>query len=127
MRKFFFIKQGNTRARDDVDMERALRPRLNGTPDVVRSTLSRSDPIKYNAETIDNVIGTPGKILIPERYVPESTPELSPEEQDKRLRKAEAIRKMLSETTPLSGGKLARIVFVFIRHFYSRCWIIHRK
>lgn len=82
-------------------MERALRPRLNGTPDVVRSTLSRTDPIKYNAETIDSVIGTPDKILIPERYVPESAPELSPEEQNKRLKKAEAIRKMLSETTSL--------------------------
>ncbi|XP_065205753.1 uncharacterized protein kmr isoform X2 [Planococcus citri] len=95
---------GNARARDDVDMERALRPRLNGTPDVVRSTLSRTDPIKYNAETIDSVIGTPGKILIPERYVPETTPELSPEEQDKRFKKAEAIRKMLSESTALAGG-----------------------
>lgn len=84
-------------------MERALRPRLNGTPDVVRSTLSRTDPIKYNAETIDSVIGTPDKILIPERYVPESAPELSPEEQNKRLKKAEAIRKMLSETTSLAN------------------------
>ena len=84
-------------------MERALRPRLNGTPDVVRSTLSRTDPVKYNADTIDNLFGTPGKILIPERYVPETAPELSPEEQNKRLKKAEAIRKMLSETTALSG------------------------
>lgn len=84
-------------------MERALRPRLNGTPDVVRSTLSRTDTIKYNAETIDSLIGTPGKILIPERYVPENVPELSPEEQNKRLKKAEAIRKMLSETTALSS------------------------
>lgn len=51
-------------------MERALRPRLNATPDVVRSTLSHKD-LKYNEETIDNVLGTPSKILIPERYVPE--------------------------------------------------------
>lgn len=82
-------------------MERALRPRLN-TPDVVRSTLSRSE-MKYTTETIDNILGTPGKILIPERYVPESTPELSSEEQQKRYKKAESIRKMLSETTQVSG------------------------
>ncbi|XP_075235264.1 uncharacterized protein LOC142332611 isoform X2 [Lycorma delicatula] len=84
-------------SRDDLDMERALRPRLNA-PDVVRSTLSRVDT-KFSSETIDNLLGTPGKILIPERYIPESTPELSMEEQERRLKKADAIRKMLSETT----------------------------
>lgn len=78
-------------------MERALRPRLN-TPDVVRSTLSRSE-VKYTSETIDSILGTPGKILIPERYVPETAPEISSEEQLKRNKKAESIRKMLSETT----------------------------
>nr|XP_018897235.1 PREDICTED: uncharacterized protein LOC109030629 isoform X1 [Bemisia tabaci] len=91
--------QNVSRARDDLDMERALRPRLNGAPDVVRSTLSRTDPVKYNAETIDSILGTPSKIIIPERYIPESEPQLSPEEQSKRLKKAEAIRKMLSETS----------------------------
>ncbi|KAG8321060.1 Pleckstrin y domain-containing A member 5 [Homalodisca vitripennis] len=88
-------------SRDDLDMERALRPRLN-TPDVVRSTLSRSE-VKYTTETIDSILGTPGKILIPERYVPESTPELSSEEQQRRNKKAESIRKMLSETTQISA------------------------
>ncbi|XP_039295349.1 uncharacterized protein LOC120353912 [Nilaparvata lugens] len=84
-------------SRDDLDMERALRPRLNA-PDVVRSTLSRVDT-KFSSETIDNLLGTPNKILIPERYVPETSPELTVEEQAKRSKKADAIRKMLSETT----------------------------
>ncbi|XP_054264759.1 uncharacterized protein LOC128987765 isoform X5 [Macrosteles quadrilineatus] len=88
-------------SRDDLDMERALRPRLN-TPDVVRSTLSRNE-VKYTSETIDSLLGTPGKILIPERYVPESTPELSSEEQQRRNKKAESIRKMLSETTTIAA------------------------
>lgn len=57
------------RARDDLDMERALRPRINA-PDVVRSTLSHKE-LKYNESTIDNLLGTPNKILIPERYIPE--------------------------------------------------------
>lgn len=57
------------RARDDLDMERALRPRINA-PDVVRSTLSQKE-LKYNESTIDQLLGTPNKILIPERYIPE--------------------------------------------------------
>ena len=57
------------RARDDLDMERALRPRINA-PDVVRSTLSHKE-LKYNESTIDQLLGTPNKIIIPERYIPE--------------------------------------------------------
>ena len=57
------------RARDDLDMERALRPRINA-PDVVRSTLSQKE-LKYNESTIDSLLGAPNKIFIPERYVPE--------------------------------------------------------
>lgn len=105
LKEHVFLQCGS---RDDLDMERALRPRLNA-PDVVRSTLSRTDA-KYTTETIDSLLGTPGKIVIPERYVPESAPELTSEEQAKRLKKAEAIRKMLSETTSIppdsSGIKL---------------------
>ncbi|XP_050458897.1 uncharacterized protein LOC126855359 isoform X3 [Cataglyphis hispanica] len=92
-----FSKMGMGRARDDLDMERALRPRINA-PDVVRSTLSHKE-LKYNESTIDQLLGTPNKIIIPERYIPEQTPELTAEEQEQRLKKAEAIRKMLSETT----------------------------
>ncbi|KAK0085482.1 hypothetical protein PV325_005041 [Microctonus aethiopoides] len=92
-----FSKMEMGRARDDLDMERALRPRINA-PDVVRSTLSHKE-LKYNESTIDQLLGTPNKIVIPERYIPEYTPELSLEEKKLRLKKADAIRKMLSETT----------------------------
>ncbi|XP_059482898.1 uncharacterized protein LOC132201047 isoform X3 [Neocloeon triangulifer] len=95
------------RARDDLDMERALRRRVAGAPDVVRSTLSQRE-LKYNETTIDNLLGTPNKIVIPERYVPEKEPELSAEEQLQRLRKAESIRKMLSETTPHTSESQAQ-------------------
>ncbi|XP_050545889.1 uncharacterized protein LOC126908080 isoform X2 [Daktulosphaira vitifoliae] len=81
------------RSRDDVDMVRVLRP---GAPDVVRSTMSTTT--RFNAETIDSILGTPGKICIPERYIPESAP-VSPNEHKKRMFKAEAIRKMLSESS----------------------------
>ncbi|KAK2581105.1 hypothetical protein KPH14_007925 [Odynerus spinipes] len=91
-----FSRMGMGRARDDLDMERALRPRINA-PDVVRSTLSHKE-LKYNESTIDQLLGTPNKIVIPERYIPEQTPELTAEEQEHRSKKAEAIRKMLSET-----------------------------
>jgi len=64
-----FDFQGMGRARDDLDMERALRPRINA-PDVVRSTLSHKE-LKYNESTIDQLLGTPNKIVIPERYIPE--------------------------------------------------------
>lgn len=65
----FGVSQGMGRARDDLDMERALRPRINA-PDVVRSTLSHKE-LKYNESTIDQLLGTPNKIVIPERYIPE--------------------------------------------------------
>ncbi|XP_018325993.1 uncharacterized protein LOC108737573 isoform X7 [Agrilus planipennis] len=90
------------RARDDLDMERALRQRID-TPDVVRSTLSNKE-LKYNENTIDNILGTPNKIFIPERYIPEQLPQLSFEEQQHRLRKVESIKKMLSDTTVISGS-----------------------
>lgn len=83
-------------------MERALR---SGAPDVVRSTMNKTEPAKFSAETIDSILGTPGKICIPERYIPESAP-VSPDERKKRMHKAEAIRKMLSESsTILTSGK----------------------
>ncbi|GLH08906.1 Uncharacterized protein GBIM_14042 [Gryllus bimaculatus] len=94
-------RMGSARSRDDLDMERALRPRLNA-PDVVRSTMSHKD-FKYNEDTIDSILGTPSKIVIPERYIPEQAPELSAEEQLHRSKKADAIRKMLSETTLTSS------------------------
>lgn len=104
--------------RDDLDIEVALRPRLNA-PDVVQcSAVSASDKISEN--TIDNLFSTPNKIVIPERYQPgmtlcsycevnescdvnvldfaEDTPEPSAEEKRKRQEKVEAIKKMLSDS-----------------------------
>lgn len=105
------VFQGSARSRDDLDMERALRPRINA-PDVVRSTMNQKD-LKYNENTIDNILGTPNKIVIPERYIPEQEPMLTAEEQMQRSRKAESIRKMLSETTALSTPDLSSGKFSF--------------
>ncbi|XP_075147883.1 pleckstrin homology domain-containing family A member kramer isoform X3 [Haematobia irritans] len=90
----------NWRARDDLDMEVALRPRINA-PDVVRSALRHGEKISEN--TIDNLLLAPNKIVIPERYIPETTPELSPEEKKRRQEKVESIKKMLSEA-PISAA-----------------------
>lgn len=113
-----FHSQGSARSRDDLDMERALRPRINA-PDVVRSTMNHKD-LKYNENTIDNILGTPNKIVIPERYIPEQEPVLTAEEQMQRLRKAESIRKMLSETTALSTPDLSAGEV----HFLGKCRIL---
>ncbi len=61
---------------DDMQLEHAFnrRPhniRLISTPDVVRSTMAKKKEEKYTEETIDSIIATPKKIVIPERYVPE--------------------------------------------------------
>uniref|UniRef100_A0A182JM62 PH domain-containing protein n=1 Tax=Anopheles atroparvus TaxID=41427 RepID=A0A182JM62_ANOAO len=90
----------NWRARDDVDLEVTIRPRSNA-PDVVRSALGPRE--KISEHTIDKLLAAPSKILIPERYVPEQTPELSPEEKRRRQEKVEAIKKMLSDT-PIGSG-----------------------
>lgn len=50
-------------------MEVALRPRINA-PDVVRSALGQGEKISEN--TIDNLLLAPNKIVIPERYIPET-------------------------------------------------------
>jgi hypothetical protein len=82
-------------------MEVALRPRINA-PDVVRSALGPREKISEN--TIDKLFGAPSKIFIPERYIPEQLPELSPEEKRRRQEKVEAIKKMLSDTPAISGN-----------------------
>lgn len=53
------------RSLDDADMERALR--AAPAPDVVRSAL----PTTRYADSIDQLLAAPQKILIPERYIPE--------------------------------------------------------
>ncbi|XP_052744229.1 uncharacterized protein LOC112054339 isoform X5 [Bicyclus anynana] len=80
------------RSLDDADMERALR---GAAPDVVRSAL----PARRLPDSIDQLLAAPQKIIIPERYIPEKPPELSPEEQQKRQEKVESIKKMLSSSS----------------------------
>lgn len=80
------------RSLDDADMERVLR----APPDVVRSAIA---PQRYAENTIDQLLAAPQKIVIPERYIPEKPPELSPEEQQKRQEKVESIKKMLSSSS----------------------------
>lgn len=82
------------RSRDDMDMERCLR--TVNTPDIVRSTIKKSDV--YDEQTIDMQIGLPEKILIPERYIEEESENVSAVEQLRRSLKAANIRKMLTET-----------------------------
>ncbi|XP_037867847.1 uncharacterized protein LOC101738815 isoform X5 [Bombyx mori] len=83
------------RSVDDADMERALR---GAAPDVVRSALPPRD-LRRADNTIDQLLAAPQKIVIPERYIPEKPPELSPEEQQKRQEKVESIKKMLTSTS----------------------------
>jgi hypothetical protein len=92
-------------------MEVALRPRINA-PDVVRSALGPREKISEN--TIDNLFGAPNKIFIPERYIPEQAPELSPEEKKRRQEKVEAIKKMLSDTTPTLSGNVSVLSLALI-------------
>ncbi|XP_050313189.1 uncharacterized protein LOC126748184 isoform X2 [Anthonomus grandis grandis] len=89
------------RARDDLDIERALRQRIDA-PDLVRSTLSNKE-LKYNEETIDSILSTPNKILIPERYIPEQLPQPNTSRESKRKKKVESIKKMLSDTAIISA------------------------
>ena len=67
-------------ARDDLELSggqlgqnlsRTPAAHRHSTPDVVKSTMPHRKEVKYNEETIDTILGTPQKILIPERYVPE--------------------------------------------------------
>ncbi|KAG6456142.1 hypothetical protein O3G_MSEX009544 [Manduca sexta] len=82
------------RSLDDADMERALR---GAAPDVVRSALPAT--LRRADNAIDQLLAAPQKILIPERYIPEKPPELSPEEQQKRQEKVESIKKMLTSSS----------------------------
>uniref|UniRef100_T1JE23 PH domain-containing protein n=1 Tax=Strigamia maritima TaxID=126957 RepID=T1JE23_STRMM len=88
-------KMIHARSRDDLDMERCLRSA--NTPDVVKSTIKKSE--NFDESTIDRELGLPQKILIPERYIEQEEEELTNEEKLHRIQKAEAIKKMLSEST----------------------------
>ena len=62
---------------------------------MVRSTITQA--IRINEKTIDNLFAAPDKIVIPERYVPEQeVEEVGEEEKQKRLKKTESIRRMLT-------------------------------
>ena len=61
-------KMDRTRSRDDMDMERILKPR--DAPDVVRSTYGQIES-EFRTNAFDNLFGAPEKISIPERYIPE--------------------------------------------------------
>ncbi len=92
------------RARDDLDMERALADgeASKAAPDVVRSTIDAKEP----EDAIDTLFGAPKKISIPERYVPDSDADVTPEERQIRLKKADSIRKMLADTAGPLAGKI---------------------
>lgn len=78
MQRFLYPIQANSRARDDLDMERIFRPRTNA-PDIIRSALDHNNKKKKAGEnkekisstTIDSLFGAPEKINIPERYIPD--------------------------------------------------------
>jgi len=88
-------ERDRVRARDDLDMERMLKPR--DAPDVVRSTFDS----EFRSNAIDNLFGAPEKINIPERYVPEpeESNEGTQEEKQTRLKKADSIRRMLADSS----------------------------
>ena len=91
------LRDNHGRARDDADLQRALRLQHPFAPDVVRSTISQA--IRINEKTIDKLLCAPDKIVIPERYVPEQeVDEPNEEEKKKRLKKTESIRRMLTGT-----------------------------
>lgn len=114
-------EQFANRAIDDLDMEQALRNNDDGglcTPDVIKSALDpKSEGSKISETTIDRLFGVPDKIVIPERYIPDTVSlrkkvsrvptkayfllqdmdNLTPEERQVRLKKADSIRRMLAE------------------------------
>ena len=61
------------RSCDDLDMEQALKTDGLTTPDVIKSALDhKSEGSKISETTIDSLFGVPEKIVIPERYIPDT-------------------------------------------------------
>lgn len=58
--------------------------------------------LDFDENLIDRILGTPDKIDIPERYIPEEE-QLEPEEERKRSEKAEAICRLLSKSNGAAG------------------------
>ena len=71
--KAFKTLQELGRACDDLDMEQALKNDGLCTPDVIKSALDpKSEGSKISETTIDRLFGVPDKIVIPERYIPDT-------------------------------------------------------
>jgi hypothetical protein len=73
---------------------------------VVKSSQPNAD-LDFDESLIDRILGTPDKIEIPERYIPEQEEDLAPEEEQKRSQKAERICRLLSKS---NGGNLPPLV-----------------
>jgi len=71
-------------------------------PVPVKASTTATD-LDFDAGLIDRILGTPEKIDIPERYIPEEEPQLEPEEERKRSQKAEAICRLLSKSNGAVG------------------------
>ena len=82
-----FLAQDGARSRDDLDLEQTLKsPSNNSPPDVIRSALNKDGDQdgdedsaggnvispSSNLRMIDNLFGIPDKIVIPERYIPDT-------------------------------------------------------
>ena len=72
--QLIFQEMGNGgRSCDDLDMEQALKTDGLTTPDVIKSALDhKSEGSKISETTIDSLFGVPEKIVIPERYIPDT-------------------------------------------------------
>lgn len=71
-------------------------------PTPVKASTTATD-LDFDENLIDRILGTPEKIDIPERYIPEEEPQLEPEEERKRSQKAEAICRLLSKSNGAAG------------------------
>lgn len=114
-------KMEGARSRDDLDLEQILKsPGNNSPPDVIRSALNKDgddpdgsednagenviSPSSASIRMIDNLFGVPDKIVIPERYIPDTDMDnQTPEERQVRLKKADSIRRMLADQSAPAG------------------------
>ena len=80
--------EAKSRSRDDLDLEQTIKsPSSNSPPDVIRSALNKDgdpdvdgdsagenviSPSSTSIRMIDNLFGIPDKIVIPERYIPDT-------------------------------------------------------
>lgn len=76
IRNFFYdfsFQESQARSFDDLDLEQVLKNEDLSTPDVIKSALDhKSEGSKISETTIDRLFGAPDKIIIPERYIPDT-------------------------------------------------------